>query len=94
LLPALRDRDALVATARDRLRSRLGFAMRDRRATVAAAAAAISHLDPEGVLSRGYAIVRAAGGNVVRSSAQLAIDETIALRFAEGAASARVTGKS
>ena len=94
LLPALRARDAQLATAKDRLRSRLGFAMRDRRAAVAAAAAAISHLDPGQVLSRGYAIVRAADGSVVRSSAQVAIDETIGLRFAEGAAAARVTSKS
>jgi exonuclease VII large subunit len=46
------------------------------------------------VLSRGYAIVRAADGSVVRSSAQVAVDETIGLRFAEGAAAARVTSKS
>jgi exodeoxyribonuclease VII large subunit len=94
LLPALRDRGAGIASARDRLRLRLDLAMRDRHARVAAAGAALSHLDPGQVLSRGYAIVRAADGSVVRSSAQVAVGEEIGLRFAAGAAAARVTSKS
>jgi len=94
LQPALRDRGAGIASARDRLRLRLDLAMRDRHARVAAAGAALSHLDPGQVLSRGYAIVRAADGSVVRSSAQVAVDEAIDLRFASGAAAARVTSKS
>jgi exodeoxyribonuclease VII large subunit len=68
--------------------------MRDRHARVAAAGAALSHLDPGQVLSRGYAIVRAADGSVVRSSAQVAVGEQIGLRFAAGAAAARVTSRS
>ena len=94
LQPALRDRGAGIASARDRLRLRLDLAMRDRHARVAAAGAALSHLDPGQVLSRGYAIVRAADGSVVRSSAQVAVGEEIGLRFAAGAAAARVTSKS
>jgi exodeoxyribonuclease VII large subunit len=94
LQPALRDRAAGIASARDRLRLRLDLAMRDRHARVAAAGAALSHLDPGQVLARGYAIVRAADGSVVRSSAQLAVDEAIDLRFAAGAAAARVISKT
>ncbi len=94
LQPALRDRGAGIASARDRLRLRLDLAMRDRHARVAAAGAALSHLDPGQVLSRGYAIVRAADGSVVRSSAQVAVGEEIGLRFAAGAAAARVTSRS
>jgi exodeoxyribonuclease VII large subunit len=94
LQPALRDRGTTVASARERLHSRLELAMRDRRSRVAAAAAALSHLDPGQVLARGYAIVRAADGSVVRSSAQIEVDDAIDLRFATGAAAARITGKS
>jgi len=94
LPPALRDRGATLAALGERLRLRLDLAMRDRRARVDAAAAALSHLDPGQVLSRGYAIVRGADGSVVRSSAQLAIDEALDLRFAAGEARARVTAKS
>jgi exodeoxyribonuclease VII large subunit len=94
LQPALRDRAGTLASARDRLHSRLELAMRDRRSRVAAAAAALSHLDPAQVLERGYAIVRAPDGSVVRSSAQLDVDDAIDLRFARGAAAARVTSKT
>jgi exodeoxyribonuclease VII large subunit len=92
--PALRERAATLASTRERLHARLDVAMRDRRARVAAAAAALAHLDPGQVLARGYAIVRAADGTVVRSSRQVAVDDALDLRFAEGAAAARVTAKS
>ena len=49
-----------------------------------------SHLDPTQVLSRGYAIVRAADGSVVRSGAALARGDALDITFAEGGAAVTV----
>ena len=63
---------------------------RERRARLAAAAASLGHLDPSQVLSRGYAIVRAADGSVVRSGASLSRGDALDLTFAEGGAAVTV----
>ena len=48
-------------------------------------------LDPTGVLSRGYAIVRTADGDVVRSPAQVDEGDELDLEVAEGRVHANVT---
>jgi exodeoxyribonuclease VII large subunit len=63
---------------------------RERRARLAAAAASLGHLDPSQVLSRGYAIVRAADGSVVRTGAALSRGDALDLTFAEGGAAVTV----
>ena len=65
-------------------------AHRDRRARLAAAASSLGHLDPSQVLSRGYAIVRAADGSVVRSGTALSRGDALDLTFAEGGAAVTV----
>lgn len=60
-----------------------------RQATAAARLQAIS---PLAVLARGYALVRTADGQGVRSSAQLAIGDPIQVTLASGSASARIEG--
>ncbi len=55
--------------------------------------ASLSHLDPAGVLERGYSIVQRLDGGVVRDSNALAVGETVALRFAKGRARARIDTK-
>ena len=52
------------------------------------------HLNPQGVLDRGYTIVTAGGGTVVQDSADVAVGDALTLRFARGEASAKVTGKT
>jgi exodeoxyribonuclease VII large subunit len=49
-------------------------------------------LDPDRVLSRGYAIVRIADGSVVRSPAQVSPGEELAVAVAQGQFRAAVTG--
>ncbi len=63
---------------------------RERRARLAAAAASLGHLDPSQVLARGYAIVRAPDGAVVRSGATLARGDALDVTFAEGGAKVTV----
>ncbi len=67
--------------------------MQTRRAEVERMAAHLAHLNPEAVLARGYSVVRNPQGEVVRSSAQIEMDETLDLRFHHGSAKARVTDK-
>ncbi|MDH5265063.1 MAG: exodeoxyribonuclease VII large subunit, partial [Betaproteobacteria bacterium] len=78
----------------DRLARRLAAAaaraQRDRGSRLAAATASLSHLDPTQVLSRGYAIVRAADGSVVRSGAALARGDALDITLAEGGAAVTV----
>jgi exodeoxyribonuclease VII large subunit len=52
-----------------------------------------THLNPQGVLDRGYSIVTTADGAVVQDSAELAAGDDVHLRFARGEAGAKVTDK-
>jgi len=51
-------------------------------------------LDPQQVLARGYSMVRDARGNIVVSSARIALGEKLDITFAQGGASALVQEKS
>lgn len=53
----------------------------------------LAHLNPEAVLARGYSVVRNAQGKVVKSGTQIKLDETLDIRFHQGAAQVRVTEK-
>jgi exodeoxyribonuclease VII large subunit len=82
-------RSELVAISR-RLAAGALRAQRDRRSRVTAIAASLQHLDPTRVLSRGYAIVRAADGTVVRSGSTLSSGDALDLTLGEGGASVTV----
>ncbi len=51
----------------------------------------LKHLSPQGVLDRGYSIVTTELGVIVQDASQVASGDEVALRFARGAAGARVT---
>jgi len=51
----------------------------------------LRHLNPQGVLDRGYSIVTNAAGAVVQDAAALGVGDELTLRFARGTADARVT---
>jgi len=51
----------------------------------------LAHLNPEAVLSRGYAIVSKPGGEIVDDAAELAKGDRIAVTFAHGSADATVS---
>ena len=44
----------------------------------------LAHLDPESVLERGYSIVYAADGGILRNSDQIEVGDTIRMTFAKG----------
>jgi exodeoxyribonuclease VII large subunit len=50
----------------------------------------LAHLNPEAVLTRGYAIVATAQGEIVSDSRQVAPGDRVALTFASGVADATV----
>ncbi len=52
--------------------------------------AALGHLNPEAVLSRGFSLVRDEKGHLVRSGDQLSPGESISIHFANGSAMATV----
>ena len=51
----------------------------------------LSHLNPEAVLHRGYALVLTEDGNLVRSNRALQTGQKVRLRLAEGQADAAIT---
>ena len=55
---------------------------------------ALRHLNPQGVLERGYSIVTTAAGVIVQDAAQTSVGDALRLRFARGTAAARVTSKT
>lgn len=79
-----------LAALRARLVPAASRGLRERGARLGALGASLAHLDPTRVLGRGYAIARKADGSVVRSGAQLASGEGLALDFAEGGAQVTV----
>jgi exodeoxyribonuclease VII large subunit len=52
--------------------------------------ASLTHLNPMGVLQRGYSITAKLDGRIVRSAAEVARDEELRLTFARGSAQVRV----
>ncbi len=78
--------DALAARARRAAQSGFG----QRQLGLARLASSIAHLNPEGVLARGYSIVQTKTGRVVHDAAALGAGDTIDIRFHRGQAHARV----
>jgi len=89
-VPDSRGHRARLTTLADRhvraQRGRLDMASR----RLAAAEAALSHLDPLRVLARGYAVVRKPDGQAVRDAAQLVPGDALDITLASGGASVRV----
>ena len=57
-------------------------------------ASSLSHLNPEGVLARGYSIVQLENGTVVQDAASLNAGDTVGILFHRGQARARVESTS
>jgi exodeoxyribonuclease VII large subunit len=89
--------ERLAARRRQRLadmRLRLAHArpnLERHRTQLARLAASLAALNPQAALARGYALVRAPDGQLVRSHRQLAEGMALDLRFAEGGANTLVT---
>ena len=78
--------DALDARAR---RAMEGGRVR-RRLTLARLASSLAHLNPEGVLARGYSIVQRENGAIVQDAATLDAGDSIGIRFHRGQVRATV----
>ncbi|MDP1929686.1 MAG: exodeoxyribonuclease VII large subunit [Thiobacillus sp.] len=61
-----------------------------RRSNLARLSSSLTHLNPEGVLARGYSIVQQHNGRVVDDAAMLNAGDALVLRFHRGQASATV----
>ena len=79
-----------VARSGELLRRAASAALAGLSQRVASLAAGLKHLNPQGVLDRGYSIVTTAAGAIVQDAAQLAIGDAVDLRFARGGADAEV----
>jgi len=73
---------------------RLGAAIRQqqqkRLGALDSMAAALSHLNPQATLARGFSIVRDAGGRLVTDAASLHAGQTVSLHLAHGEAEASI----
>ena len=73
------------------LRRACGALVRATETHLAGLAANLRSLSPQSTLDRGYAVVRAASGAVVREAGDLGVGERVAIRLARGAAEAAIT---
>jgi exodeoxyribonuclease VII large subunit len=80
-----------VAALGDRLRRAATARIERSHARLAALGQNLAHLNPRGVLARGYAIVTKEDGAIVDDATRLAPGEAVALAFARGSARATIT---
>jgi len=67
--------------------------LRGTRERLVALAQNLTHLNPQAVLERGYAIVAASDGTIVQDARQVNDGDAVALTFARGVADATITGR-
>lgn len=79
-----------ITRHRSAARRARGALFRAMEAHLAGLAANLRALSPQSTLDRGYSVVRAMSGAVVREAAGLEVGERVAIRFARGAAEADV----
>jgi exodeoxyribonuclease VII large subunit len=80
-----------VATLGERMRRAAATRVERSQARMAGLQQNLAHLNPHGVLARGYAIVTAANGAIVDDATRLAVGDGVALTFARGSAEATIT---
>ncbi len=79
-----------ITRHRSAVRRAHGALVRATEAHLAGLVANLRALSPQSTLERGYSVVRAASGAVVREAAGLEVGERVAIRFARGAAEADI----
>jgi exodeoxyribonuclease VII large subunit len=80
-----------VVQLAQRLARVLSYRLERHEHQLARLQAHLLHLDPERVLTRGYAIVRREDGVIVRRADQLSLGEALEVKLGQGAVSAEVT---
>jgi exodeoxyribonuclease VII large subunit len=89
--PDIPARQARVRELEKRLILSMSRQMRHFETVMQGLEANLAHLNPQAVFDRGFSMVQAADGQIVRDSAQLSPDDILKLTFARGSAAARVT---
>ncbi|MDR2452134.1 MAG: exodeoxyribonuclease VII large subunit [Candidatus Accumulibacter sp.] len=89
--PDIQARRARLEKLGDRMRGAWIKDHNRRTAALSRLAAGLSHLDPRGVLARGYTIVRDAEGRIVRDAATLEPNQAVTVSFHAGRADAVIT---
>jgi exodeoxyribonuclease VII large subunit len=79
-----------VAALVSRLQSGMGRQFAERHARLQRAAQGLTHLDPDAVLQRGYALALDASGVPVTDAARLRVGDRLLLRLARGEVDTRV----
>ena len=93
-LHAVRREQQNLASLGARARRALEASAARRQLNLARLASSLGHLNPEGVLARGYSIVQLENGAVVQDAATLLAGDRVGLRFHRGRARARVESVS
>ena len=88
----VRDRETELDQIRERLRRGLGTALSLAQADLHAERARLTALSPQGVLDRGYAILRKPGGTIITSAEDVAKGDLIEGVLASGRMVAQVVG--
>ena len=86
----IRREQQTLDTLRRRTRQATEAGLVQRRLDLARLSSSLAHLNPEGVLARGYSIVQLESGKVVQDAAALSTGDRIGIRFHRGAARATV----
>ena len=99
LNPHLLERPIALRTERlgrlpPRMAAAIGRLIERREDRLDRAASLLRSLHPEAPLARGFALVRRTDGEIVRHAADLKPGEALQLKFADGAAKARVDGEA
>ena len=87
---ALGERSQRAGALGERLAAALAGGLEARRTRILGLEDRLRALSPRLVLERGFCIVRAADGRLVRAAATLAVGERVAIEFARGDAGARI----
>jgi exodeoxyribonuclease VII large subunit len=88
--PQLESRQGALKLLAHELSGAMQQRLQALRTTGEGLGAALSHLNPEATLARGYSIVRDAAGNIVSDSGQLKDGDKVSLRFGKGAATGHI----
>jgi len=91
--PDIAAREAKHGELARRLQLSLANRLQHHQTALQRLEANLLHLNPQSVFARGFSMVQAANGSIVRDSAQIALGERLALTFARGAAAATVIEK-
>lgn len=88
----IRQRLEMISQLSSRMNRAASHSLQLRNHQLQRLAQNLDHLNPQGVLERGYSLTRNANGKIIRNSDELKPGDKLQLTFAQGAADAAITG--